>query len=272
MQESKSGLSEQDERLLSYMTLVVAALKPQVGPSETTKGPWWKSFLQPSVLAALVTVLIGGIMGNFIAATIQAGAKEREFQQSWMKARGDQALLAYKEYTDQEQETVKRAYELIGGCISASDDLIGLTDPTLAPGSHVGIEAERTSVRKNYNEYSAQWSKNNLKLQLLMSYYHPQRDINDAWKGVQISVTDYMDCSGEWYVSHEGQSPERKDIENACKDKKDIFNVKVAEFTQGLEKGRRYVWEGWESPDQLRFALESRYLPTTTPTPPSSPK
>src|SRR6266480_3308905 len=105
MRESKSGLSEQDERLLNYMAQVVSALRPQGEPSASSKSPWWKSLLQPSVLTALITVLIGGIMGNIIAATIQAGAKEREFQQTWMKARGDQALLAYKEYTDQEQET-----------------------------------------------------------------------------------------------------------------------------------------------------------------------
>jgi hypothetical protein len=134
----------------------------------------------------------------------------------------------------------------------------------------VGIEAERTAVRKTYNQYSAQWSKDNLKLQLLMSYYHPQRDINDGWKGVQISVTDYMDCSSHWYVSQEGKSAEPEDIKNACKDKKEIFNTKVAGFTQGLEKGRRYVWEGWESPDQLRFALESRYSTTPSPTPAGS--
>jgi hypothetical protein len=270
MEESKSDLSEQDQRALNYLALAVTVLRPQVEPGEPPKSPWWKSFLQPSVLAALITVLVGGIMGNYIAATIQAGAKEREFQQSWMKARGDQALLAYKEYNDQEQETVKRAYELIGGCIAASDDLIALAHPSLAPGSHVGIEGQRTAIRKNYNQYSEQWRKDNLKLQLLMSYYHPQRDINDAWNEVQSSVTEYMDCSDAWHMSHEDNSADPKEIENACKDKKEIFNVKVAQFTQSLEKGRRYVWEGWESPDQLRFALESRYLPTPPPSPAGS--
>lgn len=213
-------------------------------------------------------------MGNFIAATIQAGAKEREFQQSWMKARGDQALLAYKEYNDQEQETVKRAYELIGGCIAAADDLIGLTDPSFAPGSHEGIEAQRKAIRKIYNEQEAQWRKDGLKLKLLMSYYHPQPEITDAWKGVDVSVTDYLDCSGNWYGSQEDKSAAPEDIKNACKDKKDIFNAKVVQFTQLLEKGRRYVWEGWESPDQLRNSLESRYSPalTQTPIPPSATK
>ena len=111
MEENK-GLSEQDERLLNYMALVVTALRRQGESSESSKSAWWKSFLQPSVLAALITVLIGGIMGNIIAGTIQAGAKEREFQQSWMKARGDQALLAYKEYTDQEQATEQKTARL----------------------------------------------------------------------------------------------------------------------------------------------------------------
>jgi hypothetical protein len=268
MEESKSELSEQDQRALNYLALAANVLRPPpVDSGTSSKSPWWNAFLQPGVLAALVTVVVGGIMGNFIAATIQAGAKEREFQQSWMKARGDQALLAYKEYTDQEQETVKRAYELIGGCIAAADDLIGLTDPSFSPGSHEGIETQRKAIRKTYNDYGAQWSKDGLKLKLLMSYYHPQHEITDAWKDVEVSVTEYMDCSSDWYVSHEDESLDPKVIETACKDKKDTFNEKVAQFTERLEKGRRYVWEGWESPDQLRNSLESRYSPTPTPTP-----
>lgn len=259
--QDESKLSEQDRQALNYLTLAASVLARPVDSDRSPKSPWWKSFLQPGVLAAFVTVVIGGIMGNFIAATIQAGAKEREFQQAWMKARGDQALLAYKEYTDQEQEIVKRAYELIGGCISASDDLISLTDKSFAPGSHVGVEAQRTAMRKNFNAYDVQWSRDSLKLQLLMSYYHSQmgqQNITDAWGKVQEAVTDYMGCASEWNDDHDGPPVSDSELENACKDKKDGFNSQIVLLTQSLEKSRRYAWEGWESPDQLRLKLETR--------------
>lgn len=272
MKESDpSVLSERDERLLNYLALIATVLRQQVSAEEEHGKHWWDRFLEPGVLTALVTVLIGGIMGNIIAGKIQTGAKEREFQQAWMKARGDQALLAYKEHLDQERETVKRAYELVGGCISASEDLIDLTRPEFAPRSHVGIEQERDAIRKNYNDHDVEWRRDHLKIQLLVSYYHSQlgqREAINDWEKVQASVTAYMDCARDWYIRHDGKEPPNLiDIENSCKDKKDSFNQSISQFTLRLERARRYAWEGWESPERLRSALEQSINPTLAFTP-----
>src|SRR4051812_9953741 len=91
--------------------------------------PRWQRFLESGGGAAIVTTLIGGIFGAIISGIIQYGAKEREFEQSWLKARGDQALVAYREYLDKEQEVVNETHALIGSCVSASDDLISIMGP-----------------------------------------------------------------------------------------------------------------------------------------------
>jgi hypothetical protein len=243
-------LSERDERLLNYLALIATALRQQVNPEGGHRKNWWERFLEPTVLTAIVTVLFGGIMGNIIAGKIQTGAKEREFQQAWMKARGDQALLAYKEHLDQERETIKRAYELAGGCISASDDLIDLTRPEFAPGSHTGIEQERIAIRKNYNDHDVKWRRDNLKIQLLVSYYYSQfgqHEVISDWQKVQGSVSAYMDCARDWYIQYHQakESPSLNDIEGSCKEKKDSFNESINLFTLRLESARRYAWEGW---------------------------
>ena len=118
---------------------------------------------------ALITVLLGGILGQMITYSVQRSSKDREFQQAWLKARGDQALVTFNEYLSQQRETVKRVYELNGNSISASYDLIMLTGPEFALGSYEGIEQQRASVRKRYNTVDQEWRVEREKVGLLMS-------------------------------------------------------------------------------------------------------
>ena len=60
--------------------------------------PRWQRFLESTGGAALITVLLGGIFGSCITDSLQKGAKDREFQQAWLKSRGDLALFAQKEF------------------------------------------------------------------------------------------------------------------------------------------------------------------------------
>src|SRR5690349_10299963 len=117
-----SVLSDRDERLLNYLALVAQVLQRQVNPPQpSTERTLRATFREPSVVATLITVLIGGIAATLITGIIQWRAGVREFDQAWLKSRGDQALVSYKEYLDQEQALMRRTYGSIGACISASD-------------------------------------------------------------------------------------------------------------------------------------------------------
>jgi hypothetical protein len=215
--------------------------------------PRWQRFLETSGGTALITVVLGGVLGQFITWSIQNGQKEREFQQAWMKARGDQALVTYKEYVDQEQDIVKVAFGLIGNCMSASQDLILLTSPEFAPDTFVGAEKQRTAVRDKYNTLSAQWGSEREKLGLLMNYYHPGRaEVAAAWQNTQRSLTEYMGCARQWYLTHLGST----ETANACKKEGDDLSNQLVRLNASLETGRQYAWEGWESPEKLKAALK----------------
>jgi hypothetical protein len=215
--------------------------------------PLWQRLIESSGGTALITVLLGGIVGQCINLSIQKGLKEREFQQQWMKARGDQALASYNQYLSQENELVQKSYEIIGNCIATSDDLITLTTPHFAPGSHEDIEAQRTEIRIRYNAVDSQWRTEREKLGLLMSYYHhTQPEVVKAWADVQESVTNYMKCAEDWYRSHEQSAG---DISHACEKEKKVLKARLVILTNSLEASRRYAWEGWETPEKLRSAL-----------------
>src|SRR5258706_12053412 len=69
---------------------------------ELLKKPRWQVVLESGGGAALITVLIGGIAAQVINLTAQRAATRREFNNAWVKARGDQALNAYKDYVHEQ--------------------------------------------------------------------------------------------------------------------------------------------------------------------------
>jgi len=221
----------------------------------------WRLFLDSNVIVALVTVLIGGLFGQCISASIQNSLKEREFQQAWLKARGDQALQSHKEYLDKEQEVILHAYDLIGKCLTAGRDLIDLTDVAWALKGFRGGERQkvadaRREMLNNYNAVIEKWDSEGNKIGLLMGYYHPGHpEVKTAWEDTQKSVNSYIECAGDWYQKYE-QNP--LDTKGACKEKKDEVDKQLAVIESKLETARQYGWEGWESPDKLRAILSQK--------------
>jgi hypothetical protein len=212
-----------------------------------SRAPWWQIFLSSSGGTALITVLLGGIVGTAITAVVQNFQKDREFQTAWMKTRGEQALSAYNDYLSKEQEIVKQSFELIGDTVSASDDLINVTTPEWDPKKVPGIDEQRHELIDNYNKKEVAWRTNHETLGLLMSYYHHgQKEVTDSWNKTQDSVTAYMDCASSRYL----ESLRKKESwskDDACVDQRKDLRIHLRELNENIDKGRRFVWQGWDS-------------------------
>lgn len=261
---AESVLSDRDERLLNYLALVAQVLQRQVNPPQTRNEKTFRSaFREPTVIATLITVLIGGIAATLITGIIQWRAGIREFEQAWLKSRGDQALVSYKEYLDQEQALMRRTYSLIGGCISASDRLVGLTKSTwrqrFVGPEFIAVRTQMRDIRQNYNQTNAKWHSEGEELGLLMDYYHPdQPKLRESWKNVQQSVTNYLDCGEKWHSEHPPTKPAPSDgeVEGACKSQYNFLMKDLNDLTSSLHSARRYAWTGWESPQEIRALIE----------------
>lgn len=259
---SPTPFSEDEQRLLHHEAFVSEVLHLRGDQErERESKPKWLRFLESSGGAALVTVALGGLVGQWITYSVQQRIKDKEFQQAWLQARGNQALVAYKEYLDQQQGIVRRAYELIGSCISTSEDLIVLTQPEFDLSKYSGDEqkevaAQRATLRGRFNETDARWRSERESLGLLMSFYHPGKtDVATAWRAAQDEATAYMDCARSWYVSHQAGQPSENHAP-PCNDEKKRVHEALAKVTTSVEGARKYAWEGWESPDELKKALE----------------
>lgn len=259
-----SVLSDRDERLLNYLALVAQVLQRQVNPPQATNERTFRAvFREPSVVATLITVLIGGIAATLITGIIQWRAGVREFDQAWLKSRGDQALVSYKEYLDQEQALMRRTYGSIGACISASNRLVGLTKATwrqrFVGPEFIAVRTQMRDIRQNYNQTNAKWHSEGEELGLLMDYYHPdQPKLRDYWKNVQQSVTNYLDCGEKWHSEHSPTKPAPSDseVESACKPQYNSLMNDLNDLTSSLQSARRYAWTGWESPQEIRALIE----------------
>jgi len=215
---------------------------------------------------AVVSVLLTGTFGQCITSKIQEGEKDREFQQAWIKARGDQALVAYKEYLDGEQDIVKRAYELIGDAVSASDDLISLSEldfnpfnPAYDRKEQKMVYDQRTSIHDRFNETTLKWNNQREQLGLLMEYYHKgNQEIAESWHTVQESVTKYIECARKWEHDHPQSTLSQEEVDAACKSQEKSLDDGLGKLTKSIDSGRRYAWEGWESPENLKAVLEPK--------------
>lgn len=255
-----------DEQFLHHLALLATFLKQQSSPPEPKKAKTFGDALrEPVVVAALVTVLIGGIAGTLITGIIQWRAGVRESNQASLKSRHDQALLSYKDYLDQEQQLMRRTYALIGTCISASDRLAGLTKSTwrqrfIGPELEA-VQKQRRDIRASYNETHAKWNSEAEELNLLMGYYHPGKPhVLGSWKTVKDAVTDYQQCAQNWYETHPPSNPAPTDeeVNAACKPKYGALLKSLDDFTNSLEATRRYAWSGWESPGSIGSVVSGK--------------
>ncbi len=257
--------------------------------------PRWQRFLESTGGAALITVLLGGIFGSCITDSLQKGAKDREFQQAWLKSRGDQALVAHKEFLEKQQETIKKVYERIGTTMSAADDLIALSHKDLTPSNELGdeerkkINEQNEQIRKRYNLIDREWRTERDTLAILLNYFFPKKagtsltqskfisinnqvssladsanlppsgdpDVSRVWEGVKNSVNSYMRCSEKWIA----QNADLENTQNACAQEKAGVAKNLEALTKSFEANRKYSWEGWENPEKLKIILEktSRY-------------
>jgi hypothetical protein len=259
--------SDKEERLLECLILLTAIINSQMREKDNgEKRSLSQIFLESNVMVALITVLLGGIMGGCLTARYQESQKEREFNQSWLSSRGDQALSSFTDYLKGEQELVKRAYKLVGNCISVSDSLASQTGEAFRGefGNNKAVEDQKSRIRNSYNETRAQWISEREELALLMNYYHPkQPELLKSWRKVQDCVTQYLDWAETWQKSHPLSSPPPKDEDIAAARAPAYNNLitSLTELSNQIERGRDYPWQGWKSPKDLKELLGIETIP-----------
>ncbi len=218
-------------------------------------------FLESSGGAAMVTVLIGGLFGQLITNSIQSWNKEREFQHMWLQERGKMALEGYKEYVAGAFQTVRESFDQVGAMAAAARDIIIITQPGFDTSDRSPFSGEelrklveqKSTIRQRFNEQDAEWRRGKQTLGLLVTFHHGGKpEVARTWSGVAASVDGYVACARRWYLDHLG---EPTPMGEACREEEEALNHALSAFHRELEAARRYRWEGWETPENMKRAL-----------------
>ena len=220
-------------------------------PKDSDKKPVWLSVLESATVAALITALIGGVLVQVISASFQRSSTRREFNDAWLKARGDQALTAYRDYQREQFGAVDRVYSEVGEMISAGEAVIAA-----AGWDRRRKETDRyaADIVKHFNDREDSWVKSKPRFTFLLSYYSAGNDaIPRSWSSVAQGVDAYRECVSSWYEKpHDDRFPP----EAICNVQRQAVDASLRLLGTELERSRSFVWRGWDNPKALRQALE----------------
>jgi hypothetical protein len=221
--------SDNEAQWLKYEEFIAQVSKLRSRP-ESPKA-WWQKILESGGGAALITVLIGGVLGQLISMNIQSNLSYRDFKQSLRKAQNDQALVAYNKFLDLGAETIKHAYELIGNCISSSEDLVSTKSADFNES-----QTQKDKIAQRFNDTGKQWRTEQLQLGLLMKYYHhDDADVACAWQTVQDTTTAYMKCERSIYANTKGAPESCQDQKQAIMKALDLLTARRLEVAKKYE-------------------------------------
>ena len=205
-----------------------------IKPADTPK-PRWQRFLESTGGAALITVIIGGMIGGYITYLFQSWQKDRDTQQAILKTRTEQALLSYQEYLNKRQEVNKNAYEMLATTISTSDKLMdAFTKSEFDPQNRTGAsrdEAEkiRANIKKAYEDAKDKWDNQSELTGFLLAQYHDSNpDVKSKWDVLKTSIDSYIHCAEGCFRGGQSGCGCREEAKRQVKDNMSGFQTAVA--------------------------------------------
>jgi len=231
------------------MELTGQAKEPQNPPD-----PLWFRVLNSSALVTLLTVLIGGVMVQWINFRAQEAIKDRELKNTLLQEKGKLALSAYKGYFEQKNKIIERVLTEVGSITSASENLISLTKPEwrrkfFGAKAFNEVRRQKTEIRDHYNKADELWTKDQDALGFLLEYYvgelegRGQQDtIAPDWMRLRSSVVGYKDCARKRYIAMMTGTNARSD----CADRRQALTNNLTQLSSDLRKSRFYFWTEWD--------------------------
>lgn len=191
--------------------------------------PRWQIFLESTGGAALITVVIGGVVaggvGTWLTNRYQRAMREREV-----------ALRAYNDYLSQGRAIVIDGLGAIGTLLSASSDLLDLTSPDwqFEPDderSRSAFREQRSLIIVSYNSAVAAWRKDRDRYDLMISYYHDgDPPITHAWGALQTGTDEYVRCTQRVFLKYVTPLTIEQPTMPQCVGERTKVNEKLVDF------------------------------------------
>lgn len=194
-----------------------------------------KDILNSSVLVALVTVVLGGIGGNYILHEYQERSKEKEL-----------ALDDHKELVKRQEEVAINAFQLLGDAqyfAIALNKVAGSPPLTvLQPAQRELQEKNNVSIWSRSTGFLERWEKEKTSTGMRLSYFYEGNDVRDAWTQVK-DAGDQMLSSAVNRVQMREASPVAALTQTSPQAgaEKQKFDEAVTNLARVLERAHRAI-------------------------------
>ncbi len=225
--------SEELKALLNQaLALEYIKLKHKEQEAPPPKSPWpelWKA-IAPTV----TTVLLGTILGGYLADRIQETNRRNE-----ARSAAQQANLAA------EQKTVDEAFTVVGKTVAASQDVIDIVGEGfdekaagLSPEERKALAAQKNSIWQTYNSAIATWRLERDRMGMLLAIRHENpAAINGAWQNVVNAVDGFSECALKYNKQNHEPVP-HSDLQFACDKQRGMWRDSLNKLTAMVVKAR----------------------------------
>lgn len=217
--------------------LALDYLKSREKPVAEPK-PRWLQLFESSGFVALITVVLGGIVGGYITFTLQDRAKEREQQAAARQLQHDRDLAAFNDHLDRERKIVDEFLTALGRLVDTSNSLVHLSREEWAEDRKPAAEAQRLAKGKHdivqrYNEATEVWDANRLRLGMLLQLEHSNDPaLAQAYRETCDKAEAYGLCADRWRQKHANLTV--SEAEQGCADFRQDLDASVKTFTDRL--------------------------------------
>lgn len=184
-----------------------------------------------------------------------------------MKARGDQALTARKEFVDGKRNSLDEILRTIGEMDAASEELVDITQPAFAVGGYKrtakadikSVVAEQTRVTTRFSRAEGAWAPAQQRFSFQIAYY----GLGDAkivkdWSNLQGSVNALRKCASgiyiQWHLAGRGRAKYTYSPKY-CKAQEGWVDSNAAALGQSFSVLTDRPWTGWDNPTNLKRQL-----------------
>jgi hypothetical protein len=221
------------EDILANEALINAVIAMRKPPEEAEKSKSWKELIfETGGGVALVTVLLGGLLGSGATTLFQWMQKKNETAHAEQQAYLERQRAANERLEKLQLDSAKTLFDLTYKGISASDDLLQLSTPAFADPR---LANQRTDIRTRYNEAEESWRSNHASQGLMFIYYHrSMTEIPSTWKETEQAVSKYIECASTWLLAHPFYQP---GLGPGCSEERKSVDREFASLEQALVIG-----------------------------------
>jgi hypothetical protein len=233
-------MTPHQQELLDHEEFIAAVERVRAKGKTSEPNKRWLDILNSSAVTTLITVALGGILGNLIVSNYQDKQKQNALAQE-----------QYQVFLAKQRDLVDSAVELVGDGQFDSAGLLALTQARFNVRGQDGkfspdLQKKRDDILSAHDAYLRKWGTESFKTAVLVNYYFLGRaNVGDKWGKVVDGANDLENCAEQQYESSSLHGASQSPTNQLCANQQVELNHALTGFSQALSEARNYAWQNF---------------------------